>query len=49
MVQTYGRDVPLGRIGRPEDIAATVAFLLSTPAIAFVGHVLGPNGGSTRI
>ena len=49
MVQTYGRDVPLGRIGRPEDIAATVAFLLSAPAAAFVGHVLGPNGGSTRI
>jgi NAD(P)-dependent dehydrogenase (short-subunit alcohol dehydrogenase family) len=49
MVQTYGREVPLGRIGRPEDIAATVAFLLSTPAAAFVGHVLGPNGGSTRI
>lgn len=49
MVRTYGRDVPLGRIGRPEDIAATVAFLLSTPAAAFVGHVLGPNGGSTRI
>jgi NAD(P)-dependent dehydrogenase (short-subunit alcohol dehydrogenase family) len=49
MVLTYGRDVPLGRIGRPEDIAATVAFLLSAPAAAFVGHVLGPNGGSTRI
>jgi 2-hydroxycyclohexanecarboxyl-CoA dehydrogenase len=49
MVQAYGRDVPLGRIGRPEDIAATIAFLLSTPAAAFVGHVLGPNGGSTRI
>jgi 2-hydroxycyclohexanecarboxyl-CoA dehydrogenase len=49
MVEVYGRDVPLGRIGRPEDIAATVAFLLSAPAGAFVGHVLGPNGGSTRI
>jgi 2-hydroxycyclohexanecarboxyl-CoA dehydrogenase len=49
MVAVYGRDVPLGRIGRPEDIAATVAFLLSAPAGAFVGHVLGPNGGSTRI
>jgi 2-hydroxycyclohexanecarboxyl-CoA dehydrogenase len=49
MVATYARDVPLGRIGRPADIAATIAFLLSTPAIAFVGHVIGPNGGSTRI
>jgi 2-hydroxycyclohexanecarboxyl-CoA dehydrogenase len=49
MVARYGREVPLGRIGRPEDIAATVAFLLSTPAIAFVGQVVGPNGGSTRV
>jgi NAD(P)-dependent dehydrogenase (short-subunit alcohol dehydrogenase family) len=49
MVEVYAREQPLGRIGRPEDIAATVAFLLSTPAIAFVGQVLGPNGGSTRI
>jgi NAD(P)-dependent dehydrogenase (short-subunit alcohol dehydrogenase family) len=48
MLAVYGRDVPLGRCGRPEEIAATVAFLLSTPAIAFVGQVLGPNGGSTR-
>ena len=49
MVDVYGRDVPLGRIGRASDIAATVAFLLSTPAAAFVGHVVGPNGGSTRV
>jgi NAD(P)-dependent dehydrogenase (short-subunit alcohol dehydrogenase family) len=49
MVAVYGRDVPLGRIGRPSDIAATVAFLLSAPAGAFVGQILGPNGGSTRI
>jgi NAD(P)-dependent dehydrogenase (short-subunit alcohol dehydrogenase family) len=49
MVATYGRDVPLGRIGRPEDIAATVAFLLSSAASAFVGQVVGPNGGSTRV
>jgi 2-hydroxycyclohexanecarboxyl-CoA dehydrogenase len=49
MVAVYGRDVPLGRIGRPSDIAATVAFLLSSAAGAFVGQVLGPNGGSTRV
>jgi NAD(P)-dependent dehydrogenase (short-subunit alcohol dehydrogenase family) len=49
MVSVYGRDVPLGRIGRASDVAATAAFLLSTPAAAFVGHVVGPNGGSTRV
>jgi len=49
IVAVYARDIPLGRVGRPADVAATVAFLLSKPAIAFVGQVLGPNGGSTRI
>jgi NAD(P)-dependent dehydrogenase (short-subunit alcohol dehydrogenase family) len=49
MVEAYSRDVPIGRIGRASDVAATVAFLLSTPAIAFVGHVVAPNGGSTRL
>jgi NAD(P)-dependent dehydrogenase (short-subunit alcohol dehydrogenase family) len=49
MVEVYARDIPLGRTGLPADVAATVAFLLSTPAIAFVGQVLGPNGGSTRV
>lgn len=49
MVAVYARDIPIRRVGLPSDVAATVAFLLSTPAIAFVGQVLGPNGGSTRI
>jgi NAD(P)-dependent dehydrogenase (short-subunit alcohol dehydrogenase family) len=35
-------------VGRPEDIAATVAFLVSPPAAAFVGQILQPNGGTTR-
>jgi 2-hydroxycyclohexanecarboxyl-CoA dehydrogenase len=49
MVATYAREVPLGRIGRPEDIAAAVAFLLSADASAFVGQVISPNGASTRV
>jgi 2-hydroxycyclohexanecarboxyl-CoA dehydrogenase len=49
MAAVYAADIPLGRIGRPADIAATVAFLLSAPAIAFVGQVIGPNGGATRV
>ncbi len=44
MVQTYGRDVPLGRIGRPEDIAATVAFLLVHPR----DRVRRPRAGAQR-
>jgi 2-hydroxycyclohexanecarboxyl-CoA dehydrogenase len=48
MIDRYAEDVPLGRVGRPEDIAAVVAFLCSDAAIALVGQVLQPNGGTTR-
>ena len=49
IARRYGEDIPLGRVGMPEEIAATVAFLCSTNAEAFVGQVLHPNGGSTRV
>ncbi|MDX6628226.1 MAG: hypothetical protein QOH00_472 [Gaiellales bacterium] len=48
MVARYAEDVPLGRIGRVEDVASTVAFLCSDSAIALVGQVIQPNGGTTR-
>ena len=44
----YARGIPLGRIGRPEEIAAAVAFLASPRVGALVGQVLQLNGGSTR-
>jgi NAD(P)-dependent dehydrogenase (short-subunit alcohol dehydrogenase family) len=48
MIDRYAEDVPLGRVGRPEDIAEVVAFLCSEAAIALVGQVVQPNGGTTR-
>src|SRR5215216_2372349 len=36
---------PAGRLARPEEIAATVAFLASDDAAYYVGATLGPNGG----
>jgi 3-oxoacyl-[acyl-carrier protein] reductase len=36
---------PAGRLGRPEEVAATVAFLVSPDASYFVGATLSPNGG----
>jgi NAD(P)-dependent dehydrogenase (short-subunit alcohol dehydrogenase family) len=48
MIDRYAEDVPLGRVGRPEDIAEVVSFLCSEAAIALVGQVVQPNGGTTR-
>jgi NAD(P)-dependent dehydrogenase (short-subunit alcohol dehydrogenase family) len=44
----YAAETPLGRIGRPEEIAATVAFLCSPAVGSLVGQILQPNGGTTR-
>jgi 3-oxoacyl-[acyl-carrier protein] reductase len=37
--------IPLGRLGRPEDVAAAVRFLASEDAGYITGHVLNVNGG----
>jgi len=36
---------PVGRIGRPEDVAATCAFLVSEEAGYITGQIIGVNGG----
>jgi 3-oxoacyl-[acyl-carrier protein] reductase len=37
--------IPMGRVGRPEDIAGAVAFLVSDAAGYLTGQVLGVDGG----
>lgn len=48
MHAVYAADIPARRIGRPEEIAATVAFLADPRMSAMVGQTVQANGGSTR-
>jgi NAD(P)-dependent dehydrogenase (short-subunit alcohol dehydrogenase family) len=48
MHEEYARNIPLGRIGRPEDIAAAVSLLARADLGAFVGQTIQINGGTTR-
>jgi NAD(P)-dependent dehydrogenase (short-subunit alcohol dehydrogenase family) len=44
-VETHAAQTPVRRVGRPEDIAATCAFLVSDEASYITGQVVGVNGG----
>jgi NAD(P)-dependent dehydrogenase (short-subunit alcohol dehydrogenase family) len=37
--------IPVGRVGAPEDIAASCGFLCSEQAAFITGRVLGVSGG----
>jgi 3-oxoacyl-[acyl-carrier protein] reductase len=43
--QAAVKQIPLGRVGTPQDIASAVAFLASDEAAYITGHVLNVNGG----
>jgi NAD(P)-dependent dehydrogenase (short-subunit alcohol dehydrogenase family) len=44
-VEEHTQRTPVRRAGRPEDIAATCAFLVSEEAGYVTGQVIGVNGG----
>jgi NAD(P)-dependent dehydrogenase (short-subunit alcohol dehydrogenase family) len=41
------RDQPIGRLGRPEEIASAVLWLCSPGASFVIGHALAVDGGYT--
>jgi 2-hydroxycyclohexanecarboxyl-CoA dehydrogenase len=48
-IQRREQQNPMGRIGRPEDVAAAVAFFASPEAGYITGQTLSVNGGSVRL
>lgn len=44
-----GSEIPMGRIGQPQDVADAVAFLLSDNARYITGHSLAVNGGALML
>ena len=48
-VASLARSVPVGRLGRPEDVAAAVVYLASEEASWITGQTVGLNGGSTTL
>jgi NAD(P)-dependent dehydrogenase (short-subunit alcohol dehydrogenase family) len=45
-VKEFGKDVPLGRPGQPEEVAPAYVFLASDEASYITGQVIHVNGGS---
>jgi 3-oxoacyl-[acyl-carrier protein] reductase len=45
VVAEYLKNVPLGRLGQPEDVARAVAFLASEAAGYITGQVIRVDGG----
>jgi NAD(P)-dependent dehydrogenase (short-subunit alcohol dehydrogenase family) len=46
MLERYAGDVPLGRVGRPQEVAEVIAHLVSDAAATITGQIVPVNGGT---
>lgn len=44
-LEMISRDIPMGRLGKPEEVAALIAFLASDNTPYLTGQIIGINGG----
>ncbi|MBI4635507.1 MAG: SDR family oxidoreductase [Candidatus Rokubacteria bacterium] len=49
VIEAVTRAIPLGRVGKPEDVAGAVAFLASPAADYVTGQTLSVSGGLTMV
>ena len=47
ILQEVRKQIPLGRLGEPQDVADAVLFLVSEAAAFITGHILTVDGGLT--
>jgi NAD(P)-dependent dehydrogenase (short-subunit alcohol dehydrogenase family) len=47
-IEDWGADIPMGRVGDPQELGDVVAFLASERASYVTGTALAIDGGSTR-
>jgi NAD(P)-dependent dehydrogenase (short-subunit alcohol dehydrogenase family) len=47
IIEQIKKEVPLGRMGEPQDVADAVLFLASDAASFITGHILTVDGGLT--
>lgn len=45
VIQNYAKNIPLGKMGKPEDVANVVSFLCSEEASYITGQVINVDGG----
>lgn len=45
-VESFGKQVPMGRAGQPEEVAPSYVFLASDDASYISGQIIHPNGGT---